>query len=81
MSVLVPHRIGRIVQVRFRKGWFGKCIVQIRREKYVDEAMFDLDDSPIVLKTNRRSLGVTDWRDLNGDNFSELIEAYRFLGL
>ena len=81
MSILVPHRIGRIVQVRFRKGWFGKCIVQIRREKYVDEDMFDLTEHPIVLKTQRRSLGTTKWEDLDGDNLSELIEAYRFIGL
>jgi hypothetical protein len=82
MALVVAHEVGRIVDVRFRCGWFGKCIVQICREEFIVEEFFDLSAVDISVPVRRRrSLGRTPWEDLDCRNIKDLMEATRFCKL
>ena len=80
-NIIVRNEIGRIVAVRFRHGWFRKCIVQIRRERYITEDHITLSEGDIKPVTKRRSVGMTEWEDLDNHNFKDLMETMRLCNI
>lgn len=63
-----PVRKDRIADIRLRRGWFGRLVVQV---KY---ALSECIPTPPGRPTVWREAGYSTWKDANANDIAELVE-------
>ncbi|MCY1301003.1 hypothetical protein D9M70_505920 [compost metagenome] len=75
MPIYGRTKCTEIDAVRARRGWFGRLILQVRYK--VVRARLNPPGQPVTWK----DAGVSEWRDVNGNDLSESLMVAKHLGL
>jgi len=75
MPIYGRSKCTEIDAVRMRRGWFGRLILQVRYK--VVRARLNPPGQPVTWE----DAGVSEWRDVNGNDLAELLVVAKHLGL